>query len=392
MRKSFLIFVMTSLLLSHCITASAQQPDSPVDSQLPPNISAITINENASAEDVIRRNPDFMKFNDNGVLIMNGKEVHQIVVNDRVIYNDDDTITDPARLLSEITLRSGAAATSAKSVATLKYKSTAASAKTVADSVAQITLPVSLPEGETIESFLLKHDVYKDEEGNYFSQFFGEKKKMITKDVTFWLMYWAVKDSVSKSQQQASSQEVDIKHIVDTVYVPDSLLYIEKSVVLPVKQAEQIALLRKLPYLWVSDEGDVYVFGSKISGINFNGIDGIEFVRSPEYSIVYLPFPPIGPLDPNIKAVTARMDGKGSRPLTPEEMREYGLIGIPIPLPEGETVESYLLKQPGVHKDDAGNIIYPNGRKQTPEDIKQIELFTHISIKDSLLKYQQQHK
>lgn len=69
----------------------------------------------------------------------------------------------------------------------------AASAKTVADSVAQITLPVSLPEGETIESFLLKHDVYKDEEGNYFSQFFGEKKKMIAKDVEFWLLYWAVK-------------------------------------------------------------------------------------------------------------------------------------------------------------------------------------------------------
>ncbi len=208
MRKSFLIFVMTSLLLSLCNTVSAQQPNSPVD--------------------------------------------------------------------------------------------IAASAKTVADSVAQITLPVSLPEGETIESFLLKHDVYKDEEGNYISQFFGEKKKMITKDVEFWLVYWAVKDSISRSQQQASSQEV--------------------------------------------------------------------------------------------KAVTAKMDGKGSRPLTPEEMREYGLIGIPIPLPEGETVESYLLKQPGVHKDEEGNIIYPNGRKQTPEDIKQIERFTHISIKDSLLKYQQKYQ
>ena len=114
MRKSVLIFVMTSLLLSLCNTASAQRPNSPV--------------------------------------------------------------------------------------------STAASAKTVADSVAQITLPVSLPEGETIESFLLKHDVYKDEEGNYFSQFFGEKKKMIAKDVEFWLVYWAVKDSVSRSKQQASSK------------------------------------------------------------------------------------------------------------------------------------------------------------------------------------------
>lgn len=178
----------------------------------------------------------------------------------------------------------------------------AASAKTVADSVAQITLPVSLPEGETIESFLLKHDVYMDEEGNYISQFFGEKKKMIAKDVEFWLVYWAVKDSVSRSKQQASSQEDDIKCVADTEFVSD--LYFH----------------------------------------------------------------------------------------SPEEMREYGLIGIPIPLPEGETVESYLLKQPGVHKDDAGNIIYPNGRKQTPEDIKQIERFVHVSMQDSLLKYQQKYQ
>ena len=42
--------------------------------------------------------------------------------------------------------------------------------------------------------------------------------------------------------------------------------------------------------------------------------------------------------------------------------------------------------------DEEGNIIYPNGRKQTPEDIKQIERFTHISIKDSLLKYQQKYQ
>ena len=172
----------------------------------------------------------------------------------------------------------------------------AASAKTVADSVAQITLPVSLPEGETIESFLLKHDVYKDEEGNYISQFFGEKKKMITKDVEFWLLYWAIKDSVSRSKQQTSSQKVDIKCVADTEFVSDLYFHLNDTVTMPIGQAE------------LDRVGDV------------------------------------------------------------------------------------LLKQPGVHKDEEGNIIYPNGRKQTPEDIKQIERFTHISIKDSLLKYQQKYQ
>ncbi|MCQ2067826.1 MAG: hypothetical protein MJY68_01820 [Bacteroidaceae bacterium] len=127
---------------------------------------------------------------------------------------------------------------------------------------------------------------------------------------------------------------------------------------------------------------------NKFSEIGFENDDArVEFLNRNTFSYPYM-----AQVDPNVKYHIGKMDGKGSRPLTPEEMREYGLIGIPIPLPEGETVESYLLKQPGVHKDDAGNIIYPNGRKQTPEDIKQIERFTHISIKDSLLKYQQQNK
>ena len=61
--------------------------------------------EKASAEEVIRRNPDAWKINDNGVLEVNGKEVHQMVVNGKVVYSYKDTITDPARLLEEITRR-----------------------------------------------------------------------------------------------------------------------------------------------------------------------------------------------------------------------------------------------------------------------------------------------
>lgn len=188
--------------------------------------------------------------------------------------------------------------------------------------------------------------------------------------------------------------QVDIKCVADTEFVSDLYFHLNDTVTMPIGQAELDRVgdvLLKLPGVSMDDKGDVYIeyrYKTKVSKVYFNGDKEIRFI-CPDYSLVLLP---PGPLDPNIKAVTAKMDGKGSRPLTPEEMREYGLIGIPIPLPEGETVESYLLKQPGVHKDDAGNIIYPNGRKQTPEDIKQIERFTHISIKDSLLKYQQKYQ
>lgn len=34
--------------------------------------------------------------------MINGKEVHQMAVNGKVVYCDDDTITDPARLLEDI--------------------------------------------------------------------------------------------------------------------------------------------------------------------------------------------------------------------------------------------------------------------------------------------------
>ena len=61
--------------------------------------------EKASAEEVVRRNPDAWKINDNGVLVVHGKEVHQMLVNGKVVYSDEDTITDPARLLEEITRR-----------------------------------------------------------------------------------------------------------------------------------------------------------------------------------------------------------------------------------------------------------------------------------------------
>ncbi|MBR4594217.1 MAG: hypothetical protein IKO33_06535 [Bacteroidaceae bacterium] len=104
MRKSVHLLALTSMMMSFCVTISAQQPQSSADA-LPPGFNRAYFDETASAEEVIRRNPDAMKFNENGVLMINGKEVHQMVVNGKVVYSQDDTITDPARLLKEISRR-----------------------------------------------------------------------------------------------------------------------------------------------------------------------------------------------------------------------------------------------------------------------------------------------
>lgn len=101
MRKKVLLLVLTSIIMTISFTAKAQQPQNSADA-LPPGFNRAYFDETASADEIIRRNPDAMKFNDNGVLMINGKEVHQMVVNGKVVYSDNDTITDPARLLKEI--------------------------------------------------------------------------------------------------------------------------------------------------------------------------------------------------------------------------------------------------------------------------------------------------
>ena len=190
----------------------------------------------------------------------------------------------------------------------------------------------------------------------------------------------------------ARAQQTDSKRIVDIEPVSDSFFYLDDSIMMPLKQADFKnfeKILRELPGVYLFDDGNVYLDENskiKVSSIYFRGKKEIEFFCS-DYSLVYVP-----PVQIETPVVIGKIDGKGSRPLTQEEMRESGMIGIPIPLPEGETVESYLLKQPGVHKDEEGNIIYPNGRKLTPEEIELSERDAHISWQDSLLKYQQKYQ
>lgn len=100
MRNRVLSFVLTSLLMSLCIPMCAQQPQYSALS-VHPFFNRAIYDETASPEEIIHNNPDLIQFNEKGTLVLHGKEVHQMVVNGKVIYSEDDTITDPVRLLQK---------------------------------------------------------------------------------------------------------------------------------------------------------------------------------------------------------------------------------------------------------------------------------------------------
>ena len=74
MRKNVLSFALTSMLMSICVQMEAQQPQGSADA-IPPGFNRAYFDETASAEEIVRRNPDMLKFNENGALMINGREL-----------------------------------------------------------------------------------------------------------------------------------------------------------------------------------------------------------------------------------------------------------------------------------------------------------------------------
>lgn len=104
MRRSIHLFALASMMIIICVPIGAQQQQGSAGAKQPVFGYAL-YDETASAEEIIRRNPDAMKLNENGVFTIYGKEVQHIIVNGKVIYDKNDTISDLARLLEEITRR-----------------------------------------------------------------------------------------------------------------------------------------------------------------------------------------------------------------------------------------------------------------------------------------------
>ena len=92
MRKTLHIIALICILMSLCLTVSAQQLRYPVESTQT-FFNHNTINK-ASVEDVFRINTDVVKFDDNDVLMIKGKEMHQSLENGKVVYSEDENITE----------------------------------------------------------------------------------------------------------------------------------------------------------------------------------------------------------------------------------------------------------------------------------------------------------
>ena len=74
---------------------------------------------------------------------------------------------------------------------------------------------------------------------------------------------------------------------------------------------------------------------------------------------------------PQIESVTAKMDGRDYQNVS--DSLSNSIIKLPNELNDGETLMDFILEQPGVKKDDDGNIILVSGKKVTPKDMENIE-------------------
>ena len=92
MKKVVHHIALTCILMSIGFTVSAQQIRYPVESTQPFNLN--TINNRASVEEVFRSNQDFVKFNDNDVLMIKGNETHQLPENSQVVYSEESQGVD----------------------------------------------------------------------------------------------------------------------------------------------------------------------------------------------------------------------------------------------------------------------------------------------------------
>ena len=102
MKKTVHHIALTCILVSIGLTVSAQQIRYPVESTQPFNHN--TINNKASIEEVFRNNQDFVKFNDNDVLMIKGNETHQLPENSQVVYSEESQGVEKKTILNMNTL------------------------------------------------------------------------------------------------------------------------------------------------------------------------------------------------------------------------------------------------------------------------------------------------
>ena len=83
MRKKVLLFVMASMLMPMCISASAQEADSVF-------LNSVKFDENVSIKDIIRKLPG-VEIHEDGSITINGKSINKILVNGEPYFDSIGT-------------------------------------------------------------------------------------------------------------------------------------------------------------------------------------------------------------------------------------------------------------------------------------------------------------
>lgn len=155
---------------------------------------------------------------------------------------------------------------------------------------------------------------------------------------------------------QSKPSTLVLAEIIDTVLIPDSI--ISNYEFLKVTDESFMEELTKiLPGAHVTDDGMIMVNGKKVIQIPSGNPTAVNSDLLMGNS--------------SLKVVETRIVDNNHIP--DSLLSQYGVIPLPLKRSDGDNLDDYLLKLPGIKKDDDGSLIQENGRIITQEEIESIE-------------------
>ena len=155
---------------------------------------------------------------------------------------------------------------------------------------------------------------------------------------------------------QSKPSTLVLAEIIDTVLIPDSI--ISNYEFLKVTDESFMEELTKiLPGAHVTDDGMIMVNGKKVIQIPSGNPTAVNSDLIMGNS--------------SLKVVETRIVDNNHIP--DSLLSQYGVIPLPLKRSDGDNLDDYLLKLPGIKKDNEGNLIQENGRIITQEEIESIE-------------------
>lgn len=155
---------------------------------------------------------------------------------------------------------------------------------------------------------------------------------------------------------QSEPSTLVLAEIIDTVLIPDSIIA-NYEFLKVTDESFMVELTKILPGAHVTDDGMILVNGKKVIQIPSETPTVINSDLLMGNS--------------SLKVVETRIVDNNHIP--DSLLSQYGVIPLPLKRSDGDNLDDYLLKLPGIKKDNEGNLIQENGRIITQEEIESIE-------------------